>query len=167
LTGADGRIGLATRSGPFTTVAGDTVDLGLVGTPDGDDMSLLTDLLTGGCIPVVASIGVTREGGLLNINADTLAAHLAAALVADRLIVAGATAGVLDPAGQVIPTLTLAGMDRMIASGEAHSGMVAKLSACRTALNGGVREIAIVSGRLTADYTQASGTRIFRELVPS
>lgn len=165
LTGADGRIGLATIAGPFTTVSGAVVDLGLVGQPDATDVSLLTDLLSIRAIPVVASVGVARDGRLLNVNADTLAGHLAAALVADRLIVAGATAGVLDAAGEMIPSLSLEGIDRMIASGEAHSGMVAKLTACRAALAGGVREVAIVAGRGAADYAAAPGTRIFRELV--
>ena len=80
-------------------VSGQTVDLGLVGQPDGTDASLLADLLRINCIPVIASVGVTREGTLLNVNADTIAAHLAALLRADRLVIAGATAGVLDNAG--------------------------------------------------------------------
>ena len=165
LTGADGRIGLASKAGAFTSVAGETVDLGLVGQPDGEDASLLTDLLSIGAVPIVASIGVSRDGELLNVNADTIAAHLAARITADRLIIAGATAGVLDSAGQLIPALSLAGIDRMIASGDAHSGMVAKLTACRAALAGGVREVAIVSGRGVEDYATASGTRIHREMV--
>jgi len=165
LTGADGRIGLASKAAAFTSVAGETVDLGLVGQPDGDDASLLTDLLAIGVVPIIASIGVSREGELLNVNADTIAAHLAAGIAADRLIIAGATAGVLDSAGQLIPTLSLAGIDRMIASGDAHSGMVAKLTACRAALTAGVGEVAIVSGRGVEDYATASGTRIHREMV--
>ena len=60
------------------------------------------DLLRLGYVPVVASVGVNRDGALLNVNADTLAGHLAAALRADRLIIAGGTAGVLDGAGRTI-----------------------------------------------------------------
>jgi acetylglutamate kinase len=165
LTGADGRIGLSSKAAAFTSVAGQAVDLGLVGQPDGEDASLLTDLLAIGVVPIVASIGVSREGDLLNVNADTIAAHLAAAIHADRLIIAGATAGVLDAQSRLIPALSLAGIEQMIASGDAHSGMVAKLVACRAALNGGVREVAIVSGRGVDDYAAASGTRIHREMV--
>jgi acetylglutamate kinase len=165
LTGADGRIGLASKAATFTSVAGETVDLGFVGQPDGDDASLLTDLLAIGVVPIVASIGVSRDGELLNVNADTIAAHLAARIAAERLIIAGATAGVLDNAGQLIPALSLAGIDRMIASGDAHSGMVAKLTACRAALAAGVGEVAIVSGRGVEDYATASGTSIHREMV--
>ena len=165
LTGADGRIGLATRAPAFTSVAGEVVDLGLVGQPDSTDVSLLTDLLKIGCIPVVASVGVSEDGELLNVNADTLAAHLAAQLVADRLIVAGATAGVLDANGALIPSLSLDGIEQLIASGDAHSGMLAKLAACRAAIAGGVREIAIVAGRGVQDFGTATGTRIHREMV--
>jgi acetylglutamate kinase len=165
LTGADGQIGLASKAAAFTTTSGEVVDLGLVGQPDGSDASLLVELLGIGCIPVVASIGVSRDGALLNVNADTIAAHLAGLLGADRLIIAGATAGVLDAEGQLIPALSLHGIDRMIASGDAHSGMVAKLAACRGALVAGVREVAIVAGRGVVDYGTASGTVIHREMV--
>ena len=165
LTGADGRIGLSSRAAAFTSVSGQAVDLGLVGQPDGTDVALLADLLRLGWTPVTASIGVSRDGALLNVNADTIAAHLAARLGADRLIIAGATAGVLDGDGRVIRSLALDGIDRMIASGDAHSGMVAKLTACRAALAGGVREVAIVAGRAVDDYGTASGTLIHREMV--
>lgn len=160
LTGADARIGLAQRAGAFTAVSGDQVDLGLVGQPGGGDVTLLHDLLRLGYVPVVASIGIDAGGGLLNVNADTLAGHFAAALGAGRLIVAGATAGVLDAAGQVIDRLTPPQMEAMIASGAAHSGMIAKLAACRQALDAGVRHVAIVAGRGAADYGEAPGTRI-------
>jgi acetylglutamate kinase len=165
LTGADGLIGLSTKAGAFTTVAGQTVDLGLVGQPDGIDASLLADLLHISCIPVVASIGVSRDGDLLNVNADTLASHLAGIIGAGRLIIAGATAGVLDRNGALIPALSLDAVDQMIASGDAHSGMVAKLTACRAALTAGVREVTVVSGRGVDDFGQAVGTVICRELV--
>ena len=57
-------------------------------------------------MPVIASVGVAADGTLLNVNADVFAAHLAAALGARRLIVAGTTAGVLDGAGATIAELT-------------------------------------------------------------
>jgi acetylglutamate kinase len=160
LTGADAFIGRSTRAGTFRAVSGEQVDLGLVGQPDAIDVSLLKDLTTLGYIPVVASIGVTADGELLNVNADTLAGHFSAALEASRLTIAGATAGVLDADGNTIALLTADDMDTMIASGTAHSGMVAKLTACRRALDGGVAEIAIVSGRGVADFADAPGTRL-------
>ena len=160
LTGADAFIGRSIRAGVFTTVSGEQVDLGLVGQPDGGDVSLLRDLTALGYIPVVASIGVTADGELLNVNADTLAGHFAAALRAPRLTIAGGTVGVLDADGRTIANLSADDMDRMIASGTAHSGMVAKLAACRRALDGGVGEIAIVCGRGVQDFTAAPGTRL-------
>jgi acetylglutamate kinase len=159
LTGADAGIGLSRRAGSFRTTGGDDVDLGFVGQPCATDMSLLRDLLALGYVPIVASIGVSAEGELLNVNADTLAAHFAATLPAADLIIAGGTTGVLDGNGQTIPQLTPARMDALIASGGAHSGMIAKLAACQAALDAGVTRIAIVSGR-TGDYTRAEGTRI-------
>ncbi len=163
LTGADGSIGLSSRAPVFTAVSGDRVDLGLVGRPDGADVALLRDLLRLGYIPVVASIGVSRDGELLNVNADTLAGHLAATLAASRLVIAGGTAGVLDTENRTIARLTLQEIDVMIAAGTAHSGMVAKLAACRRALAAGVMEVAVVSGRNVEDYETATGTRIEAE----
>ena len=162
LTGADAAIGLSKRAAPLTTVAGEKVDLGLVGEPAGGPAVLLQDLAALGYVPVVASIGVSPDGSLLNVNADTMAGHLAGAIGARRLIIAGGTAGVLDATGATIPTLTLDSVDAMIASGTVHSGMVAKLVACRAAIAAGVPEIAIVSGRHVSDFDSAAGTRVLR-----
>jgi acetylglutamate kinase len=160
LTGADGRIGLARRAAPLKTVAGETADLGLVGEPSGTDASLLRDLTGIGCIPVIASIGVDAGGVLLNVNADVLAAHLARVLRVERLIVAGGTAGVLDGDGRTVTELAVDAIDRMTSSGVAHSGMIAKLVACRGAFAGGVRSVTIVSGRGSTDYATAPGTTL-------
>jgi acetylglutamate kinase len=164
LTGADGRIGLSARAPIFTSVSGEQVDLGLVGQPEGHETTLLRDLVHLGYTPVVASIGVSTRGELLNVNADTLAGHLAAVVGAERLIIAGGTAGVLDAANRTIQELTTGDVDAMVASGTAHSGMIAKLTACRVALAGGVADVAIVSGRGVQDFGAAAGTRIRPEL---
>jgi acetylglutamate kinase len=161
LTGADARIGLAVKAAPLTTVTGDRVDLGLVGDPGDGDVTLLDDLLGLGYVPVIASVGVAADGTLLNVNADTFAAHLAASLKARRLLVAGTTAGVLDGDGATIDELTATDVDRLAASGTAHSGMLAKLTACRHARSGGVDEVAIVAGRGVEDFDTAVGTRVF------
>jgi acetylglutamate kinase len=165
LTGADAGLGLARRADPFLTTAGTVVDLGFVGQPVESAPTLLQDLTALGYVPVVASIGVDHQGGLLNVNADTLAAHLAASVRAERLIIAGGTAGVLDASGGRIEMLTLAAIDDMIASGAAHSGMVAKLAACRAALLTGVEEVSIVSGRNATNLDQMAGTTIRRTQV--
>jgi acetylglutamate kinase len=145
-------------------VSGEQVDLGLVGEPVNTDPSLLHHLLDSGYVPVVASVGVDSTGGLLNVNADTLAGHLAGALSAGRLMIAGATAGVLDEQGRVIPRLTARAIETMTASGAAHSGMIAKLAACRRALDAGVRNVAIVAGRGLPDFGNATGTQIVQDI---
>jgi len=160
LTGADAGIGLSHKADLFTTAAGERVDLGLVGQPRHAPPTLLQDLTALHYVPVVASIGITDDGTLLNVNADTLAGHLASALRANRLVIAGGTAGVLDGNGKTIEALSLEDLETMIASGEAHSGMVAKLVACRNALQGGVDEVAIVPGHGVTDFNRAEGTRI-------
>ena len=85
-------------------------------------------------MPVVASIGVDRDGQLLNVNADTMAGHLAARLGARRLVIAGSTAGVLDEHGATMPLLDPASIARLVAAGTATAGMIAKLRACEHAL---------------------------------
>jgi acetylglutamate kinase len=160
LTGADAGIGVADVAPRFTTTTGESVDLGRVGVPRESAMTLVQDLAGLGYVPVIASIGVSTSGELLNVNADTFAGHLAASLRANRLIVAGGTAGVLDEAGATITTLTEEEIDRMITSGTAHSGMVAKLAACRAALRGGVGHVAIVGAKGLSNFTDATGTQL-------
>ena len=163
LTGADAQLGLCVAAAPLRTQAGEVVDLGLVGELTSCNAAVLEQLMRSGYIPVIASIGTTADGTLLNVNADTFAAHVAAALRADRLIVAGTTAGVLDEAGRTIPELRPADVDAMIASGAAHSGMVAKLAACRYAAAHGVGRVSIVTGRGTSDFDAAPGTRLAQD----
>ena len=160
LTGADAQLGLCSPAAPIRTQSGEIVDLGLVGEPARCDGSFLRELLDWGYLPVLASIGTTEHGVLLNINADTFAAHLAATLGASRLIIAGATAGVLDAAGGTIAVMTWEDVDAMTAAGTAHSGMVAKLAACRAAAARGVGTVTIVDGRGAVDYEAARGTRL-------
>jgi acetylglutamate kinase len=148
LTGADAAVATVRRAAPITSVAGATVDLGLVGSPVRNGTpQLLVDLLARGYVPIVACLGATRTGELMNVNADTLASHLAAALQARRLVIAGGTAGVLDPAGATIATLSTREAARMIKAGTANRGMVAKLEACRSALRSGVGDVVIANGR--------------------
>ena len=148
LTGADAAVVTLKRARPMVSVAGETVDLGLVGAPvPNGKPRLLADLLRQGYVPIVACIGATRTGQVLNVNADTLASHLAAALGARRLIIAGGTAGVLDADGRTIARLTSREAARLVRFGTANRGMVAKLQACRAALARGVGDVVIASGR--------------------
>jgi acetylglutamate kinase len=147
LTGADGACGLSDVAPPHRTVDGRAVDLGRVGIPTSKaDMRLLHTLLGARFVPVVASIGVDSEGRLLNVNADTMAGHLAGSLRARRLIIAGSTAGVLDASGRTIPLLDPAAIEQLVSGGTATAGMIAKLRACERALAGGVDDVVIADG---------------------
>jgi acetylglutamate kinase len=151
LTGADTGVVSVRRAAPLATADGRRVGLGLVGSPvDNGAPQLLTDLLKRKYVPVVACVAAQKDGQLLNVNADTLAAHLAVSLRARRLIVAGSTAGVLDDQGHTIPRLSSRDAARLINRGTANAGMVAKLQACRAAVRGGVDDVLIVNGRESA-----------------
>lgn len=148
LTGADVSVAPVKRAAPHASISGEVVDLGFVGQPtNGAKPVLVAALCKAGYVPVVASIGASKDGQLFNVNADTLAGSLAARLKARRLIVAGGTAGVLDAQGQTVAALDGKAITGMVAAGTASAGMVAKLSACRSALKGGVKSVAIVDGR--------------------
>jgi acetylglutamate kinase len=122
--------------------------LGRVGIPvQQTETRLLTVLLESGFVPVVASIGVTDAGDLLNINADTLAGHLAGRLKAWRLAIAGTTSGVLNEAGTTEPVLDQKAIERMVTRGTATAGMIAKLRACEQAVAAGVDDVVILDGR--------------------
>ena len=148
LTGADAACGLSEPAPPHRAVDGRSVDLGRVGIPAaGSDTALLTSLVGDGFVPVIASIGIGRDGRLLNVNADTLAGHLAARLGARRLTIAGTTAGVLRRDGSTAPVLDAAAIERLVADGTATAGMIAKLRACEQAIAAGVDDVLIIDGR--------------------
>ncbi|HEY2907691.1 MAG TPA: acetylglutamate kinase [Vicinamibacterales bacterium] len=148
LTGADAGCGLVEAAPPHRAVDGRVVDLGRVGIPsERSNVGVLTTLLEGGFVPVVACIGANEAGQLFNVNADTLAGHLAARAKARRLVVAGTTAGVLDAKGSTVPLLGADAVAQMIDAATATAGMIAKLRACERALAGGVDEVVIVDGR--------------------
>ncbi len=147
LTGADAGCGLCDVAPPHQTVDGRSVELGLVGVPaNGADVRVVRTLMDEGFVPVMCSIGAAKDGRLLNVNADTMAGHLAAALKARRLVIAGSTAGVLDDAGRTVSVLDPAAIAKLVAGGTATAGMIAKLRACEEALAGGVEDVVIVDG---------------------
>ena len=170
LTGADASCGLSEAAPPHRTVDGRAVDLGCVGVPDpGADMQVLHTLMGGGFVPVVACIGLGRDGRLLNVNADTFAGHLAGRLGGRRLVIAGTTPGVLDAGGATLPVLGAEAVARLVSDGTATAGMVAKLWACEHALAHGVDDVVIVDGRdrtaleaAASSDTPAAATRLVR-----
>ena len=148
LTGADALCGLSAAAPPHRTVDGRLVDLGRVGLPEADaDIQVMHTLTGGGFVPVVACIGIGRDGRLLNVNADTFAGHLAARLGARRLVIAGTTPGVLNDEGATLPVLGADAIGRLVGDGTATAGMIAKLRACDGALARGVDDVVIVDGR--------------------
>lgn len=168
LTGADASCVLVERAAPHRAVDGRLADLGLVGTPVGTAWPPVFDaLIAAGTIPVVACVGIDAAGQLYNVNADTMAAHLAGVGHAARLIIGGTVAGVLDAAHAPIARLDPAGIDALIADGTASAGMVAKLTACRKALDAGVEDISIVDARQPERIVSRTGTRISRSIQES
>ncbi len=161
LTGVDAGLATSARAAAHTTAAGAQVDLGLVGEPLADaDLGLVRHLLAGGYVPVIASLGIAADGHVLNVNADTLAAHVAAGVGARQLLLAGGTAGVLDTGGQTIAELSAAQADALMQDGTASAGMIAKLRAATTARTRGVADVWIVDGRSVSSLTARVGTRI-------
>lgn len=157
LTGADGTCGLSAAAPPHRTVDGRLVDLGCVGIPDeGADMRVLHALTADRFVPVIACIGLGRDGRLFNVNADTFAGHLAARLGARRLVIAGTTPGVLGADGATLPVLGADAVARLVGDGTASAGMIAKLRACEHALGGGVDDVVIVDGRDGAALASAA-----------
>jgi acetylglutamate kinase len=149
LTGVDAGTTTVNRARRYRATDGSSVDLGFVGVPTGlGDPVLIRDLTKLGYIPVVGSIAADEGGRLFNVNADSLAGDLAARTKAAQLVIAGTTAGVLNADGRTIPVLANddQGIEALIRDGQASAGMVAKLLACRVALEGGVRRVAIVDG---------------------
>lgn len=148
LTGADAGVAPVKAAKPHMATNGELVDLGLVGEPLRTGApKLIKALCAKGFVPVVACIGASHDGKLYNVNADTLAGNIAARVHAKRLVIAGATAGVLGHKGRTVLELDDAGIDKLVSSGTATHGMVAKLRACRAATDGGVREVWIADGR--------------------
>jgi acetylglutamate kinase len=148
LTGADAGCGLSVPAAPHRTVDGRTVDLGFVGEPcDDADVNVVSTLINGRFVPVIATLGIARNGQLLNVNADTFAAHLATRLAASRLVIAGTTAGVLADDGTTIREIDEKGIHDLVARGTATAGMIAKLRACAHALGHGAGDVVIVDGR--------------------
>jgi acetylglutamate kinase len=162
LTGADAASVPVERAAPLRASDGRMVDLGLVGEPvrRAGGTGLLAHLLAGGFVPVMASLGADEAGALYNVNADTMAAHVAARLAAVRLVFAGATAGVLDPEGRTLARLDARDIESLVASGTATAGMVAKLVAARRASAAGVDQVAILDGRHGLDPDAAPATHI-------
>jgi acetylglutamate kinase len=124
-------------------------DLGFVGDVTSVDPTILTRLVSQGIVPVIATIGSDAAGQAYNINADTVAGAVAAALNAEKLIfltdVPGIRADMNNPES-TLAQVSVSDLEAMVASGAASGGMIPKVEACCTAVRGGVRRAHILDG---------------------
>ena len=146
MSGEDGGLFTARRRG--TVVDGEQVDLGLVGEVASVNTDAISDLIEAGRIPVVASVSPDAEGAVHNLNADTAAAALAAALGADRLIMLTDVEGLYadwPDKDRIIAAITTTELRALLPS--LASGMIPKMEACLAAVEDGVQLATIVDGR--------------------
>lgn len=122
-------------------------DLGFVGVPDHIDTKIITTLLAAGMIPVIAPSASDGEGEIYNINADIAAGAIASALGAARLIILTDVIGLMDRAGQLIPSLSADDAQSLIINHIATEGMRPKIETCVKAVREGVEAAIILDGR--------------------
>jgi acetylglutamate kinase len=164
LTGKDGGL-VEAKKVVRSRVEGGTridVDLGYVGEPRRVDARVLDTFKQSDIIPVIAPIGVGVGGETYNINADTLAGAIAAAVGATRLILLTDVAGVLDRERRLVSEVSAIEARRMVGEGVIYGGMIPKIETCLAAVDGGVEAAVILDGRvphalLLELFTEASG----------
>jgi acetylglutamate kinase len=149
ISGVDAGLVLAHKRPPVKmSTTGETVDFGYVGDIDVVDPSVIRKLLDNGLMPVISPLSADDRGTLLNINADTVAAAIGAALGAEKLVLCTGAPGILgdvnDP-GSLISYTDLAGLKRMREEGRIVTGMLPKAKAIEDAIRGGVRRVHVVS----------------------
>lgn len=126
----------------------DLIDVGQVGDIVQIDPSLIGNLEGAGFIPVIAPIGVGKDGETYNINADVVAGKVAEVLKAEKLVLLTNTPGVLDKAGQLITGITPKQIDDMVEDGTLSGGMLPKISSALDAARNGVKSVHIIDGRV-------------------
>jgi len=172
LSGRDGGL-IKAKKAPPAKLADADVDLGLVGEVENINPDVIASLEERGFIPVVAPVGMGPEDKRYNINADTAAGALAAALEAEKFVLLTDVPGVLDAEGRMISSLSEHQATELIRSGIASGGMVPKIRCCLNALEGGVPKAHIIDGRvphallLEILSDEGIGTEIVREREPS
>jgi acetylglutamate kinase len=124
------------------------VDLGFVGEPEHVDTMVIDTISAAGMIPVIAPVGVGADGETYNINADTMAGAIAAALGAARLFMLTDVTGVLDKDKRLLPTLTPSDIAALRAEGTIQGGMIPKLETCVHAVEQGCEAAVVLDGRV-------------------
>ena len=123
-------------------------DIGQVGEVEAIDPRVIDHLEAGGFIPVIAPVGVGRDGEAYNINADLVAGKLAAVLQAEKLMLLTNVQGLMSKDGQVLTGLTVAQVEALIADGTVYGGMLPKVACALDAVRSGVKNSVIIDGRL-------------------
>ncbi|MHA7850228.1 acetylglutamate kinase [Roseovarius sp.] len=140
-------VGLSGKDAGLITCDPADPTLGLVGNPTEINPSILHTLFRDDAIPVIAPLGAGRNGETYNINGDTAAGAIAAALKADRLLLLTDIDGVRDATGEVVTELTADQIREMTREGVIAGGMIPKTETALAAIDGGVRAVVILDGR--------------------
>ena len=153
LSGKDGGLVTArklsrTRRDPESLIES-VVDLGFVGEPARVDTGVIDTAVAAGMIPVIAPIAGGEDGATYNINADTMAGAIAAALGAARLFLLTDVTGVLDASGELLTELSPADVATLRADGVITGGMVPKLETCVAAVEAGCEAAVVLDGRVS------------------
>ena len=174
ISGVDAGLVRAHKRPPVAVTAnGELVDFGFVGDIDAVDATVLRKLLDNGLMPVMSPLSADGSGTLLNINADTVAAAIGAALGAEKLILCTGAPGILgsrDDPGSLISYTDLQGLKRLREEGRITDGMLPKVKAIEEAIRGGVRRVHVVSyaspeGILAEVFTnEGNGTLIVADV---
>ena len=145
----DGRaVGLSGKDAKLINCVQDKPELGLVGTPKDVNPEVIFNLFENDMIPVIAPLGSSIDGETLNINGDTVSGAIAAALKADRLLLLTDVSGVQDKDGSIITELNSNQIKNWINEGIISGGMIPKTETALMALEGGVRGVVILDGRV-------------------
>jgi acetylglutamate kinase len=152
LTGKDGDLiharKLRLKPDAADPEATELIDLGHVGEVESIDVSVVDMLVHGDFIPVIAPIGVGKDGLSYNINADLVAGKVAEVLKAEKLILLTNIPGLLDKEGSLLTGLSAESVDRLIADGTIHGGMLPKIRCALEAVQQGVNSAHIIDGRV-------------------
>jgi acetylglutamate kinase len=172
VSGVDAGLVRAHKRGPVK-VDGETVDYGFVGDIDAIDTNVLNKLLDNGLMPIVSPLSADENGTLLNINGDTVAAAIGAALDAEKLMLCTGAPGILsdvnDPTS-IISFTDLAGLKKLREDKKIVDGMLPKAKAIEDAIKGGVRRVHVMSykspeGILAEVFTnEGAGTLIVADV---
>ncbi|MEO1201246.1 MAG: acetylglutamate kinase [Pseudomonadota bacterium] len=151
ISGVDAGLIRARRRPPVERDGAETVDYGFVGDIESVDAEILRKQLDNGLMPVVSPLSCDEDGTLLNINADTVAAAIAAELNAEKLILATGAAGILEDISDpqsLISYIDLKELDALRSSGKLADGMLPKAAAIEAALANGVERVHVISWKL-------------------